>query len=87
MISNSEINTSKNYIHTIDPDKTYLGKIKTIMPYGVFIEILPGVEGILDINKVKETVKGILKEGQQVEVKLIGMINKTAELGLINQNP
>lgn len=90
MIHNAKINSEKSSLRTVLQDlqigNTYSGKIKTIMPYGAFVEVSPGVEGILDLKAVKETVKGILKEGHIIEVKLVGIINKTLELTLKNNH-
>ena len=58
-------------------DKVYTGKVKSIVSFGAFIEILPGKEGLLHISEIDwkriEKVEDVLKEGQEVEVKLISM--------------
>jgi polyribonucleotide nucleotidyltransferase len=64
----------------------YLGKVTSIMPYGAFVEILPGKEGLLHISEVEhrrlESLQGILKEGDPVKVKLIEVDRKTGKLRL-----
>ena len=64
----------------------YLGTVKSIMPYGAFVEILPGKEGLLHISEVDhqrlDTLDGILKEGDKVKVKLLEVDKKTGKLRL-----
>ena len=55
--------------------KTYQGKVKKIMNFGAFVEILPGKEGLLHISQIAHQrtnkVEDILKVGDEVEVKLL----------------
>ncbi len=55
----------------------YKGKVKSITTFGAFIEIMPGKEGLLHISEISwnrlNTVEEELKEGQEVEVKLLDM--------------
>lgn len=64
----------------------YKGKVKSIMPFGAFVEILPGKDGLLHISEIEhrrlEKVEDALKEGQEVEVKLIEVDKKTGKLKL-----
>jgi len=64
----------------------YEGKVKNITPFGAFIEILPGKDGLLHISEIEwrrlNTVEEVLKEGEQVKVKLIGVDSKTGKLKL-----
>ncbi|MDP4187372.1 MAG: polyribonucleotide nucleotidyltransferase [Bacteroidota bacterium] len=66
--------------------KIYKGKVKSIMPFGAFIEILPGKDGLLHISEIEwrriEKVEDVLKEGQEIEVKLIDIDKKTGKLKL-----
>ncbi|WP_270089475.1 polyribonucleotide nucleotidyltransferase [Sphingobacterium sp. SYP-B4668] len=54
---------------------TYEGKVKSIMPFGAFVEIMPGKDGLLHISEIDwkrfETMDGIFKEGDEVTVKLL----------------
>ncbi len=54
---------------------TYEGKVKSIMPFGAFVEIMPGKDGLLHISEIAwerlETMDGVLKEGDRVTVKLL----------------
>jgi polyribonucleotide nucleotidyltransferase len=53
----------------------YQGKVKSIMPFGAFVEIMPGKDGLLHISEISwerlETMDGVLKEGDKIEVKLL----------------
>ena len=61
-----------------DPElnKVYKGTIVKIVEFGAFVNILPGKDGLLHISEIAEErtedVNAVLKEGQEVEVKLIG---------------
>ena len=53
----------------------YKGKVKKIMNFGAFVEILPGKEGLLHISEIEHhrinRVEDVLKVGDEVEVKLL----------------
>ena len=65
--------------------KTYEGKVKNILDFGAFVEILPGVEGLVHISELKwervEKVSDVLKSGDKVKVKLFE-INPQGKLKL-----
>ena len=56
--------------------ETYLGTVSRIVDFGAFIEIFPGVDGLLHISEISDRrvkdVRDELKEGQQIMVKCIG---------------
>src|SRR5687767_6447904 len=56
--------------------ETYLGTVSRIVDFGAFVEILPGLDGLLHISEISDRrvkdVRDELKEGQQVLVKCIG---------------
>jgi len=64
----------------------YQGKVRSIQPYGAFVEFLPGKDGLLHISEVEhrrlETLEGVLKEGDMIEVQLIGHDKKTGKYKL-----
>jgi len=64
----------------------YEAKVKSVMPYGAFVEFIPGKQGLLHISEVShkrlETMEGVLKEGDMVKVKLIGLDQKTGKFKL-----
>src|SRR4051812_3422219 len=63
--------------------EVYEAKVKTIQPYGAFVEFLPKKEGLLHISEVSwkrlETMEGVLNEGDIVKVKLIGLDQRTGK--------
>ncbi len=62
---------------TQDPEKgrIYAGKVKKIMDFGAFVEILPGVDGLVHISQIAphriDKVTDVLKEGDEVQVKVL----------------
>ena len=64
----------------------YKGVVKNIVPFGAFIEILPGKDGLLHISEIEwrrlENVESVLKVGDEIEVKLIGIDSRTGKLKL-----
>ena len=67
--------------------KVYQGKVRSIMPYGAFVEFLPGKDGLLHISEIEwkrlETVEESgLKEGDEIEVKLLDIDAKTGKFKL-----
>ncbi len=64
----------------------YEAKVKSIMPYGAFVEFLPGKQGLLHISEVSwkrlETLEGVLNEGDVVKVKLTGTDPKSGKFKL-----
>lgn len=67
--------------------EVYEGTIRSIMPYGCFVEILPGKDGLLHISEIDwkrlETVEEAgLKEGDKITVKLMEIDPKTGKYKL-----
>jgi polyribonucleotide nucleotidyltransferase len=66
--------------------EVYEAKVKSIQPYGAFVEFLPKKEGLLHISEVSwkrlETMEGVLNEGDIVKVKLIGLDPRTGKFKL-----
>ena len=64
----------------------YMGKVKNVVAFGAFVEIIPGKEGLLHISEIDhkriENVEDVLKPGDQVKVKLIEIDQKTGKLRL-----
>jgi polyribonucleotide nucleotidyltransferase len=60
--------------------KIYLGKVKGIVDFGAFVEILPGMEGLLHISEIADyrvkKVSDELAEGDEVMVKVLSMDNR-----------
>ena len=89
-VDKAAIDAAMNWIKGIvavpEVGTVYKGKVKTITPYGAFVEILPGKDGLLHISEVEhrrlEKVEEVLKEGEIVEVKLIAVDEKSGKLKL-----
>jgi polyribonucleotide nucleotidyltransferase len=66
--------------------KVYKGVVKGITTFGAFVEILPGKQGLLHISEIDwqrvNNVEDVLKEGDEVEVKLIDIDTKNNKLSL-----
>ena len=64
----------------------YNGTVKSIMPFGAFVEIMPGKDGLLHVSELDykriENVEDVLKEGDKVDVKLLEIDSKTGKLRL-----
>jgi polyribonucleotide nucleotidyltransferase len=58
-------------------NKTYLGRVERITDFGAFIEILPGLDGLLHVSEIAlhrvKDVRDELKEGEQILVKVINI--------------
>jgi polyribonucleotide nucleotidyltransferase len=76
----------KRIVAVPEVGEIYKGKVKNIQPFGAFIEILPGQDGLLHISEIDwkrlNTVEEVLKVGDEVEVKLIDVDPKTGKLKL-----
>ena len=64
----------------------YDGVVKSIMPFGAFVEFMPGKDGLLHISEIKwerlETMDGVMEVGEQVKVKLVEVDKKTGKFRL-----
>ncbi|HOY73132.1 MAG TPA: S1 RNA-binding domain-containing protein, partial [Tenuifilaceae bacterium] len=76
----------KSIVAVPEVGEVYRGKVKSIMPFGAFVEILPGKDGLLHISEIEwkrlEKVEDVLKEGDEIDVKLIDVDKKTGKLKL-----
>lgn len=76
----------RNIVAIPEVGKVYKGIVKSIVAFGAFVEILPGKDGLLHISEIDwkhlKTADEVLKEGQEVEVKLIDVDKKTGKLKL-----
>jgi polyribonucleotide nucleotidyltransferase len=77
----------KGIVAVPEVGETYMGKVRSVMPYGVFVEFLPGKDGLLHISEIDwkrlETIEEAgMKEGDEIEVKLIDIDPKTGKFKL-----
>ncbi len=59
----------------VELDRIYVGKVKKIVEFGAFVEVIPNTEGLLHISQIAESrirsVQDVLSEGDEVAVKVI----------------
>ncbi|KGF10890.1 hypothetical protein HMPREF1633_08215 [Tissierellia bacterium S5-A11] len=71
------ISRIEEIVKDVEVGETYKGKVKKIVKFGAFVEVLKGREGLLHISNISKdhvkNVEDVLKEGQEVEVKVIGI--------------
>lgn len=64
----------------------YKGKVKSVVSFGAFVEVIPGKDGLLHVSEMAwervESAEDFTKEGEELEVKLIGIDEKTGKLKL-----
>lgn len=64
----------------------YDAKVKSIQPFGAFVEFLPGKEGLLHISEISwerlPSMDGVLEIGEEIKVKLIEIDQKTGKFRL-----
>ena len=81
------INKIKSIVAIPEVGEIYEGTVRSIMPYGCFVEILPGKDGLLHISEIDwkrlETVEDAgIHEGDKVRVKLLEIDPKTGKYKL-----
>ncbi len=79
-------NKIKSIVAVPEVGEIYKGKVKSIVPFGAFVEIIPGKDGLLHISEIEwrrlDKVEDVLKEGDEVEVKLIEVDQRSGKLKL-----
>ncbi len=64
----------------------YEGKVKNIQPYGAFVEVIPGTDGLLHISEIAweriDKVEDVLQEGETIKVQVKGKDPKSGKLKL-----
>lgn len=76
----------KGITATPEVGEVYDGKVKSIQPYGAFVEFMPGKEGLLHISEIKwervEKVEDVMEEGEDIKVKLLDVDQRTGKFKL-----
>jgi polyribonucleotide nucleotidyltransferase len=76
----------KKIVTVPEVGQVYKGKVKTIVQFGAFVEILPNKDGLVHISEIEwrkiDKVEDVLKEGQEIEVKIIDIDTKTGKIKL-----
>lgn len=82
--SEEAIKMIKLIAEDIEVGAVYSGKVRRIMPFGAFVEIAPGKDGLVHVSELAErfvkNVEEVVKIGDEIKVKVIGI----DELGRIN---
>jgi polyribonucleotide nucleotidyltransferase len=81
------LNRVKGIVAVPEVGEVYQGKVRSVVPFGAFIEILPGKDALLHISEIDykrfDTMEETgIKEGDTIEVKLIGTDPKTGKYKL-----
>ncbi|WP_106831469.1 polyribonucleotide nucleotidyltransferase [Parabacteroides pacaensis] len=81
------LNKIKGIVAVPEVGEVYEGRISSIMPYGAFVEFLPGKDGLLHISEIdwkrlERVEEAGLKEGDIIEVKLVDIDQKTGKFKL-----
>ncbi|MBN2487325.1 MAG: polyribonucleotide nucleotidyltransferase [Bacteroidales bacterium] len=83
---NKAMRLIKGIVAVPEIGKVYEGVVKSIVTFGAFVEILPNKDGLLHISEIDwkriEKTEDVLKVGQEIEVKLIDIDEKTGKLKL-----
>jgi len=71
---------------TVEIGEEYEGKVKSIMPYGAFVEVIPGQDGLLHVSELAwervDRVEDVISEGEVVKFKVVGRDPKTGKIKL-----
>jgi polyribonucleotide nucleotidyltransferase len=85
-IMDAAVKRVKAIVAVPEVGEVYTGIVKSIMPFGAFVEFMPGKDGLLHISEIKwerlETMDGVLEVGEEVKVKLIEVDKKTGKFRL-----
>lgn len=80
------VNWIKGIVAVPEVGETYEAVVKSIMPYGAFVEFMPGKQGLLHISEVSwkrlDNLEGVLNENDAIKVKLVGLDPKTGKFRL-----
>ncbi len=84
----------QDIVREVELERIYVGKVKKIVEFGAFVEVIPGTEGLLHISQIAESrikvVTDVLAEGDEVLVKVIevdpsGKIRLSRKMALRDQ--
>lgn len=77
LLEKEQEKAKKAFMETMTVGSVVEGRVANLMPYGAFVEIFPGIEGMIHISELGwsrvETPEEVLKKGESVTVKIIGM--------------
>ncbi|MFT7068989.1 MAG: polyribonucleotide nucleotidyltransferase [Spirosomataceae bacterium] len=79
-------NWIKNIVMVPEVGTVYDAKVKSIQPFGAFVEFLPGKEGLLHISEITwerlPSMDGVMEVGEEVQVKLVEIDQKSGKYRL-----
>ena len=85
-VMNAALARIKAIVAIPEVGETYEGKVKSIMPFGAFVEFMPGKDGLLHISEIKwervEKMDGLMEVGEEITVKLVEVDKKTGKYRL-----
>lgn len=85
-VMDAAVRRIKNIVALPEVGEVYDGIVKSIMPFGAFVEFMPGKDGLLHISEIKwerlESMDGVLQVGEQIKVKLVEVDKKTGKFRL-----
>lgn len=80
------VNRVKGIVAVPEVGEVYDGVVRSVQPYGAFVEFLPGKDGLLHISEIKwervENMDGVLEIGETLKVKLVEIDPKTGKFRL-----
>ncbi len=83
LLSDPEI---KKFFANLQPEKKMKGTVTSIFPFGVFVELIPGVEGLVHISEISwqrlEHPSEVVKIGDEVEVTVLSINKEQGKLAL-----
>ncbi len=86
MLKDVEKEPWKLHIEAIKENSIYEGKVVRLTAFGAFVQILPGIEGLVHISEITDEniakPSDVLKEGQTVKVKVIKLDKEQKKIGL-----
>lgn len=86
MLKDVEKEPWKLHIEAIKENSIYEGKVVRLTAFGAFVQILPGIEGLVHISEITDEniakPSDVLKEGQTVKVKVINLDKEQKKIGL-----
>jgi polyribonucleotide nucleotidyltransferase len=76
----------KGIVAVPEDGEIYDAEVKSIMPYGAFVEFLPGKQGLVHISEMSweklDDLNGVIKEGEIIQVKFLGLDRKSGKYRL-----
>ena len=73
--SSKAVNWVESLVQEVEIGRIYLGKVKKIVDFGAFVEILPGTDGLVHISQICDrriqSVSDEIQEGDEIKVKVI----------------